>query len=162
MSTVRSVIETLHWFAALNATVAVLMKGIFQNFINTHLPRMTGQAWADGRQVLRVPGGLVSEGWGERPQCLPPLSQEAKREIILTLMATLNEAFELNLCEAPCTARTRSDLASSRRDSGWRKVLQWLQPRQPPAGHAVWERDPSVRHDNTGLEAKPEKHGGAG
>ena len=43
MSTVRSVIETLHWFAALNATEAVLMKGIFQNFINTHLPRMTGQ-----------------------------------------------------------------------------------------------------------------------
>ena len=35
MSTVRSVIETLHWFAALNATEAVLMKGIFHNFINT-------------------------------------------------------------------------------------------------------------------------------
>ena len=81
--------------------------------------------------MLRVPGGLdtkafvslVSGGWGERPQCLPPLSQEAEREIILTLTATLNEAFELNLCEAPCTARTRSDLASSRRDSGWRKVF---------------------------------------
>ena len=52
-----------------------------------------------------------------------PLSQEAEREIILTLTATLNEAFKLNLCEAPCTARTRSDLASSRRDSGWRKVF---------------------------------------
>ena len=52
-----------------------------------------------------------------------PLSQEAEREIILTLTATLNEAFELNLCEAPCTARTRSDLASSRRDSSWRKVF---------------------------------------
>ena len=36
MSAVRTVIETLHWFAALNATEAVLMKGIFQNFINTH------------------------------------------------------------------------------------------------------------------------------
>ena len=39
------------------------------------------------------------------------------------VVATLNEAFQLNLCEAPCTARTRSDLVSSRRDSGWRKVF---------------------------------------
>ena len=63
MSAVRTVIETLHWFAALNATEAVLMKGIFQNFINTHLPRMTCQGWADGRQVLRVPGGLDTKAF---------------------------------------------------------------------------------------------------
>ena len=63
---------------------------------------------------------------GGRPQCLPPLSQEAEREIILSLPAKLNEAFN----EA-CTARTRSDLASSRRDSGWRKVLQWLAAATP-------------------------------
>ena len=90
MSTVRSVIETLHWFAALNATEAVLMKGIFQNFINTHLPRMTGQGWADGRQVLRVPGGLdtkafvslVSEGWGGGEATVPttPLSGGRERD----------------------------------------------------------------------------------
>ena len=93
-----------------------------------------------------------------------PLSQEAEREIILTLTATLNEAFELNLCEAPCTARTRSDLASSRRDSGWRKVFAVVggSHASPHAGHPEQERDPSVRHDNTRLEAKPEKHGGAG
>ena len=107
------------------------MKGIFSNFIQEHLGRITGQGWADGRQVLRVPGGLdtkafislVSEGWGERPASLPPLSQEAERGIILNLMATLNEAFELNLCEVPCTARTKSDLDSSRRESGWRKLF---------------------------------------
>ena len=39
------------------------------------------------------------------------------------VVATLNEAFQLNLCETPCKARTRSDLVSSRRDSGWRKVF---------------------------------------
>ena len=79
MSTVRSVIETLHSFAALNATEAVLMKGIFHNFINTHLPRMMGQGWADGCQVLRVPGhqGFCLVGvrrMGGEAQCLPPLS----------------------------------------------------------------------------------------
>ena len=64
MSTVRSVIETLNWFILLSATKAVLLKGIFSSFINTHLPRLVGQGWADGRQMLRVPGGLDTKAFG--------------------------------------------------------------------------------------------------
>ena len=170
-STVRSVIETLHWFISLSATEAVLMKGIFSNFIHQHLRRISGQGWGDCRQVLRVPGGLdtkafvslVSEGWGERPGCLPPLSQEAEGEIILNLMAKLNEAFELNLCEAPCTARTKSDLATSRRESRWRKLFAVV-----GGSHAgrlrdvLFQRDSGLRPHRTWLDTHQEGCRGEG
>ena len=59
--------------------------------------------WFNGWQCFRVPAGLdtkvyvslVSEGRGNRPDCIPPLSQAAERGLVLTLIEELNRAFEL-------------------------------------------------------------------
>ena len=58
--------------------------------------------WFNGWQCFRVPAGLakvyvslVSEGWRNRPDCIPPLSQAAERGLVLTLIEELNRAFEL-------------------------------------------------------------------
>ena len=103
-STVRALLEVLHWFLSLGDTEAVLMKGIFQKYIETNLARSVGRGWADSRQCLRAPAGLntkafvslVSEGWGCRPDSIPPLLPPAEQEIILSLVAMLNDAFCTN------------------------------------------------------------------
>ena len=46
-STVRALIEVLHWFTSLGDTEAVLMKGIMQKYIETDLALSVGRGWAD-------------------------------------------------------------------------------------------------------------------
>ena len=120
-STVRSLLEVTHWFMSLSDTEAVLMRGIMQKFVNTFLARSVGRGWADGRQCLRAPAGfdtkafvsLVSEGWGCRPDAIPPVSPAAEQDIILSLIAMLNEAFDTNLCTAPLFHRKGRDLKAA-------------------------------------------------
>ena len=83
-SIVRSLLESLHWFTSLKDTEAVLQKGCIANFCTTFIActnKGIGETdWANGRQCFRVPAGLdtkayvslVSEGWGSRPDCIPP------------------------------------------------------------------------------------------
>ena len=116
-STVRSLIEVLHWFMSLGDTEAVLMKGIMHQYIETNLARIPGRGWADGRQCFKVPAGLdtkafvsvVSEGWGCRPDGIPPMSLAAEQEMILSLITMLNEAFNTQLCTAPLLYRKGTD-----------------------------------------------------
>ena len=116
-SIVRALIEVLHWFMSLGDTEAVLMKGIMHRFLDTNLARSSGRGWADGRQCLRVPAGLdtkafvslVSEGWGCRPDGIPPMSPAAEQEMILSLVTMLNEAFSTNLCTTPLLYRKGTD-----------------------------------------------------
>ena len=95
--TVRSIIELLHWVMSLNDTEAVLAKKCTENYCNTYLGTTGGETdWANGLQCFRVPAGLdtkayvslVSEGWGNHPDCIPPLSQAAERGIVLSLIST--------------------------------------------------------------------------
>ena len=116
-STVRALLEVLHWFMSISDTEAVLMKGIIQLFVDRNLATSTGRGWADGRQCLRAPASfdtkasvsLVSEGWGCRPDAIPALSQAAEQEIILAMIAMLNEAFGTNLCTEPLLYRMGTD-----------------------------------------------------
>ena len=102
---------------SLGDTEAVLMKGIMHQYIETNLARIPGRGWADGRQCLKVPAGLdtkafvslVSEGWGCRPDGIPPMSQAAEQEMILSLITMLNEAFSTQLCTAPLLYRKGTD-----------------------------------------------------
>ena len=66
---------------------------------------------------------LVSEGWGNRPDCIPPLSQAAERGIVLSLIEELNNAFDLGLSTDPCFERTSAGISSARRDRGLQKLI---------------------------------------
>ena len=61
MSTVRSILETLHWFASLKDTEAILMKKHIEYFCATFLNAGNSTSetgWANSRQCFRVPTGL--------------------------------------------------------------------------------------------------------
>ena len=130
-STVRSLLEVLHWFASVTDTEAILMRGIIQDFISKHLAQGRGRGWADGRQCLRAPAGfdtkafvsLVSEGWGCRPESIPPLSPAAESESILSFLNVLNDAFGTGLCLAPMTGRRKSDWKSVTEGVAKRKFI---------------------------------------
>jgi len=117
-STVRSIIETLSWFNSLNATETVLMKGINSMVLGTQFSGARGRCWANDRQCLRVPAGIdskatitmVSEGWGSRPDAVPPLSPAAELEIIHSLLRNLEDAFTLNLDCNPLMDRCLSSI----------------------------------------------------
>ena len=47
-STVRALLEVLHWFMSVTDAEAVLMKGIMQMFVDRNLATSTGRGWADG------------------------------------------------------------------------------------------------------------------
>ena len=119
-STVRALLEVLHWFLSVSDTEAVLMRGLMQNFIDSNLSPKTGRGWADGRQCLKAPAGfdtkafvsLVSEGWGCRPDGIPPLSPAAESEFLLSMMAMLNDAFGTGLSLAPMLGRKKQDWKS--------------------------------------------------
>ena len=116
-STVRALLEVLHWFASTTDTEAILMRGLIQGYISTNLLQRSGRGWADGRPCLRAPAGfdtkafvsLVSEGWGCRPDSIPSLSPAAESECILSFLNVLNDAFGTGLCTAPMTGRRKSD-----------------------------------------------------
>ena len=87
------------------------------NLYNTCLSH-TNIYFSDSRQCLRLPAGLdtkahvslVSDGWGNLPERIPPLSQEAECKILHALIDILNSAFSLDLCNNPRTERSRSEL----------------------------------------------------
>jgi len=82
-------------------------------FIDTFLASGTGEEWANERQCFRLPVSLdshvyintVSEGWGSRPDGIPPLLQAAEECLIAPLLTTLNNAFGIDLCLHPCMDR---------------------------------------------------------
>ena len=134
MSTVRSILETLHWFASLKDTEAILMKKHIEYFCATFLTAGNSTSetgWANSRQCFRVPAGLdtkasvllVSEGWGCRPDCIPPLSLAAERKIILSLTEELNSAFDTSLSTELCLERSSADMCSARRHRGLQKLI---------------------------------------
>jgi len=114
ISVVRSLIEVLEWFMALDSTEALLAKQYFQHFLTTHLGSTEHGVELNERQCLRLPVSLdsrgffttVSEGWGSRPDGVPPLPQAAEKALILPLLEQLNEAFSLGLDSAPSFERT--------------------------------------------------------
>ena len=120
-STVRALLEVLHWFLSVSDTEAVLMRGLMQEFINSNLAHKTGRGWADGRQCIKAPAGfdtkafvsLVSEGWGCRPDGIPPMSPAAESVYLLSLLALLNDAFGTGLSLAPMLGRKKSDWKST-------------------------------------------------
>ena len=134
MSTVRSVLESLHWFLSLRDTEAILMKKHIEYFCDTYLHEGKGTSetdWANGRQSFRVPAGLdtkasvslVSEGWGSRPDCIPPLSLAAERKLVLSLVNELNSAFETSLSTELCLERSSADMCNARRHKGLQKLI---------------------------------------
>ena len=116
-STVRALLEVLHWFLSVSDTEAVLMRGLVQKFIDSNLAHKTGRGWADGRKCMKAPAGfdtkafvsLVSEGWGCRHDGIPPLSPAAESEFLLSLIALLNDAFGTGLSQAPMLGRKKID-----------------------------------------------------
>ena len=140
-STVRSLLESLHWFMSLKDTETVLVNGIMEGFctkflactgIGTGTSTSTGEMdWANSRQYFRVPAALdtkatvslVSEGWGSRPDCIPPLSQAAERVKALCLINVLNGAFDLGLCASPVMDRSSEAICSASRKIGFQKLV---------------------------------------
>ena len=120
-SLVRSALEASTWFMASNCTESLLLKHVHQTLIDTFLTQGEGEGWANERQCIRLPVSLdspaftsmVSEGWGNRPDGVPPLSQAAEEILITPLLCTLNEAFCLNLCAAPSMDRDKESIDAS-------------------------------------------------
>ena len=112
-SLVRALVETSNWFRSLDSTECILVKNVHQLFLETFLAPGTGEEWANGRQCFRLPVSLdshvytntVSEGWGSRPDGIPPLLQAAEECLLAPLLKTLNSAFGIELCLHPCTDR---------------------------------------------------------
>ena len=122
-STIRALIETLHWFVSLTATETLLMRGILTHILSTQLQKGVGVLMND-RQTFQVPAGidtkthvsLVSVGWGARPGALPPLSKAAESILLKELTKLLNNSFGLGLCEHPLTERLLSDIRGAKLD----------------------------------------------
>ena len=112
-SLIRALVETCNWFRSLDSTECILMKNVHKLFADTFLASGTGDKWVSGRQCFRLPVSLdshvfnntVSEGWGSRPDGIPPLPQEAEELMIAPLLNTLNSAFSIDLCLHPCMER---------------------------------------------------------
>ena len=47
-STVRTLLEVMHWFVSTTDTEAILMRGIIQGYISTNLSQRSVRGWADG------------------------------------------------------------------------------------------------------------------
>ena len=117
-SIIRALVETSHWFTALEDTEALVMRPVFDTLTRTFLctdtgSMSTGEVCANGRQCFRLPASLdshatisvVSEGWGSRPDGIPPLTQAAEEILISSLLTSLNNMFSLGLCLTPCMER---------------------------------------------------------
>jgi hypothetical protein len=121
-SQIRNMVETLTWFTSLKATEAVLMKDTFAHIIEQHLTCRTGPGWVPERLCFRLPAGLdtravaatVSEGWNSLPESVPSLSKAAEKDIVNTLLAMLNDAFEANLDLDPCLSRDITEINEQR------------------------------------------------
>jgi hypothetical protein len=67
---------------------------------------------------FRLPAGLdthataacVSAEWASWPDSIPPLSETAEKDMVLPLIARLNEAFDLSLDLDPCLAGSVTDI----------------------------------------------------
>ena len=66
---------------------------------------------------------LVSEGWGSRPDCIPPLSKAAEKKLILQLIAVLNSAFDLGLSTELSLERTGDAIKSARLEKEFQKLI---------------------------------------
>ena len=97
-SLVRSALEASTWFMASNCTESLLLKHVHQTLIDTFLTQGEGEGWANERQCIRLPVSLdspaftsmVSEGWGNRPDGVPPLSQAAEEILITPLLCSVH------------------------------------------------------------------------
>jgi len=120
-SLIRSVIEVAHWFTSSNCTEALILKDVHMSLVDSFLSEGVGEGWANERQCIRLPVSLdspaftsmVSEGWGNRPDEVPPLPQAAEELLIAPLLRKLNEAFSLNLCLSPSFDRDMEAIAAS-------------------------------------------------
>jgi hypothetical protein len=90
------------------------MRDILQTWQDTFLGCTSeGGHLANERMCIRLPisldshvfASMVSEGWGSRPDGIPPLTQAAEEIIISPLLRMLNSTFGLDLCLAPCMDR---------------------------------------------------------
>ena len=119
-STVRALVETLHWFLSLDSTESVVMRGMHQSLLDSHLGCTAGTEWANVRLCIRLPVSLdsdgfntvVSEGWGSLPEGIPPLSQAAEELLIGPLLRNLNDTFGLGLSTDPCWDRDSATFKS--------------------------------------------------
>ena len=131
-SLIRSVIEVAHWFMASSCTEAIILKSAYTALLDSFLSEGVGVGWANERQMIRLPVSLdspafastVSEGWGNRPDVVPPLSQAAEELLIAPLLCKLNEAFSLNLCLSPTSERDIESISASM--SGARGDLNYV------------------------------------
>ena len=131
-SLIRSIIEVAHWFMASSSTEALILKGVYMSLLDSFLSEGVGVGWANERQSIRLPVSLdspafvstVSEGWGNRPDEVPPLSQAAEELLISPLLCKLNEAFSLNLCLSPSFERDVESIVAS--ISGARGDMNYL------------------------------------
>jgi len=113
-SVIRTLMEVSEWFTVVDSTEALLAKHYTRQFINAHLGSTEHGVELNERQCLRLPVSfdsrgfltMVSEGWGSRPDGVPPLPQAAEKAIVLPLLEQLNEAFSLGLDTAPSFERT--------------------------------------------------------
>ena len=86
-SLIRSALETSHWFMSSNCTEAVILKQVHNTLVDNFLTEGEGEGWANERQCIRLPVSLdspaficmVSEGWGNRPDGVPPCRRRPRR-----------------------------------------------------------------------------------
>ena len=133
-SLIRALLETLHWFIALSATESLLVKD------NTYITCTEGSDKGNSRQCFWVPAGLdtkayvslVSEGWGSIPDCIPPLSRAAEKQIVLALITKLNSSFDVGLSTDPKMERTKDEMGELRMEQGAKNLVSsgasWRQP----------------------------------
>ena len=124
-SVVRSMLEVFGWFSSLDSTETLLCKKSINQFCTTHLGQTSLGVVMNERLCLRLPVSLdsrgactfVSEGWGSRPDGVPPLPRAAEQALVLSIVSELNEAFGLELDENPSFERSTDalkDLARAR------------------------------------------------
>ena len=125
-SIVRALVETIHWFNSLPDTECILMKNVHCTYMDTFLRGGNGAGLANERLCVRLPASLnthavntiVSEGWGRRPDGIPPLTQAAEEIIISPLLRALEDTFGLDLCRAPCLERDRETIGRLIEEAG--------------------------------------------
>ena len=108
-----------------------MVKDILSGYCITYITRTEGSDKGNSRQCFRVPAGLdtkayvslVSEGWGSIPDCIPPLSRAAEKQIVLALITKLNSSFDVGLSTDPKMERTKDEMRELRMEQGAKKLV---------------------------------------
>jgi hypothetical protein len=109
--------------------------GLDEGHLCTHYRKASNvQDWTGlgtGTLCFRLPAGLdtravaatVSEGWSSLPESALPLSKVAEKDLVNTLLAMLNDAFDANLDLDPCLSRDINEINEQRASDTAEKLI---------------------------------------